>query len=209
MFVSAMVTLNGLSVTLRQLDRVKCQLDDFYRAYERLYGIENCTMNVHLLTHLPDVVRRWGMLWAYSCFWFEYINGQIRNHVHGTRYVTSRASTSMAVIRGLLLLQDEDVSPVQHCSVNVFQLWQRLLHTTDKPRIQIRELFSGCVAVGLSKNEHLNSSALVAMNRFCDERGLPSVLQNTKVSIVDKMIVKGQTVFANVTIESRRVYRMQ
>ena len=38
MFVSAMVTLNGLSVTLRQLDRVKCQLDDFYRAYERLYG---------------------------------------------------------------------------------------------------------------------------------------------------------------------------
>ncbi len=47
-------------------------------------------------------------------------------------------------------------------------------------RIQIRELFSGCVAVGLSKNEHLNSSALVAVNRFCDERGLPSVLQNTK-----------------------------
>ena len=54
-------------------------------AYPSHAGIDNCTMNILLLKHLTGVVRSWGMLWAYSCFWFESINGQLRNHVYATR----------------------------------------------------------------------------------------------------------------------------
>ena len=42
-------------------------------------------MNVHLLKHIPDCVRDWGPLWAYSCFSFESMNGHLKRHFHGAR----------------------------------------------------------------------------------------------------------------------------
>ena len=48
------------------------------------------TMKVHLLQYLPDMFEKWGTLWAYSCFWFESLNGLLKKFVHGTRYVSSQ-----------------------------------------------------------------------------------------------------------------------
>ena len=48
------------------------------------------TMNVHLLQHLPELVERSGTVWAYSCFWYESLNGILKRFVHGTRYVDSQ-----------------------------------------------------------------------------------------------------------------------
>ena len=42
-------------------------------------------MNVHLLKHIPNCVRDWGPLWAYSCFSFESMNGHLKRYFHGTR----------------------------------------------------------------------------------------------------------------------------
>ena len=50
-------------------------------------GENGCTMNVHLLRHLPVCVRNWGPLWAYSCFPFESMNGHLKIHFHGTRCI--------------------------------------------------------------------------------------------------------------------------
>ena len=48
-------------------------------------GDAGCTMNVHLLKHIPDCVRNWGPLTGYSCFPFESFNGHLKKHFHGTR----------------------------------------------------------------------------------------------------------------------------
>ena len=48
-------------------------------------GQDGCTMNVHMLKHLPACVANWGPLWAYSCFHFESVNGHLKAHYHGTR----------------------------------------------------------------------------------------------------------------------------
>lgn len=53
-------------------------------------GIKSATMKLQLLQPLPDVVERWGGLWSYSCFWYESLNGVIKNFVHGTRFVCSQ-----------------------------------------------------------------------------------------------------------------------
>ena len=47
-------------------------------------------MNVHLLQHLPECVRLWGPLWAYSCFHFENLNGFLKSLFHGTRDMTKQ-----------------------------------------------------------------------------------------------------------------------
>ena len=46
-------------------------------------------MNIHLLSHLPECVKKWGPLWAYiafySCFAYESMNGHLKKMFHGTR----------------------------------------------------------------------------------------------------------------------------
>ena len=48
-------------------------------------GEDGCTMNVHMLKHIPACVVNWGPLWAYSCFHFESVNGHLKAHYHGTQ----------------------------------------------------------------------------------------------------------------------------
>ena len=50
MLVSALVTMNGLSVTARQLHLIKCQLDDFYKSYDN--GIVLLTVFLLIVTLL-------------------------------------------------------------------------------------------------------------------------------------------------------------
>lgn len=48
-------------------------------------GERNCSMNVHSLLHLPDVVKDHGPLWGHSCFPFESANGMLLKLFHGTQ----------------------------------------------------------------------------------------------------------------------------
>ena len=50
-------------------------------------GEEYMTMNVHLLLHLLDTVKRLGPLWGHSCFPFESLNGYLLTLFHGTTHV--------------------------------------------------------------------------------------------------------------------------
>lgn len=52
-------------------------LNQFVDDYERLYGEENVTMNVHLTTHLSMAVKNLGPLWCQSLFGFESNNGVV------------------------------------------------------------------------------------------------------------------------------------
>lgn len=53
-------------------------------------GETNTTMNVHLLGHLPECVRQWGPLWAYTCFQYENMNGHLKKLFHGTRNMSKQ-----------------------------------------------------------------------------------------------------------------------
>ena len=62
-------------------------------------GENGCTMNVHLLCHLPVCVSDWGPLWCYSCFPFESVNGRLKTYYHGTRSMNKQLGFSYIVLQ--------------------------------------------------------------------------------------------------------------
>ena len=65
-------------------------LSSSLNAFSNLTGKNACTMNVHLLKHIPECVQNWGPLWAYSCFPFESMNGHLKKYFHGTKNMNTQ-----------------------------------------------------------------------------------------------------------------------
>lgn len=76
-----------------ELMKVEQKLIDFVVNFQRIYGKNNVTMNVHLLLHLVESVRQCGPLWATSLFGFESNNGRLVKYVNGTTDILSQIST--------------------------------------------------------------------------------------------------------------------
>ena len=64
----------------------KCLLK-FVSLIPEMYGCENVSYNVHILTHLPDAVLSWGPLWSHSAFAFEDMIGILKSMYHGTQLI--------------------------------------------------------------------------------------------------------------------------
>ena len=72
-------------ITREELAVATDLLDQFYASFQRLYGDGSCGLNVHNIgCHLPEYVRLWGPLWAWSAFPFEDANATLLQAVHGT-----------------------------------------------------------------------------------------------------------------------------
>lgn len=72
-------------ITEHDLQRADHVLSEFYREFGNLNGTNNCTLNLHNVgCHLTTNDRKFGPLWAWSCFQFEDINDSILDSVHGT-----------------------------------------------------------------------------------------------------------------------------
>ena len=75
-------------------------LKQFYNEAAGLYSEAVLTFNMHLLTHAPDCVRRWGPLFGYSLFQFEHANGIIAGLFKGTRGVAMQIVKNLAIMDG-------------------------------------------------------------------------------------------------------------
>ena len=84
-----------------KLVRAEMVLTTFYHQYKSLYGKNNCTLNVHNVSHLTQYVRRLGPMWAYSCFPFEDMNGALMKLVHGTGDVCLQILRSLQTLKHL------------------------------------------------------------------------------------------------------------
>lgn len=75
-------------------------LKKFIIMFQRLYGKNNMTFNIHLLTHTAQSVKQWGPLWATSTFAFESNMGTLMKYFNGTQYVPSQ------IVRTFLLWRE-------------------------------------------------------------------------------------------------------
>ncbi|KAK6179139.1 hypothetical protein SNE40_011561 [Patella caerulea] len=92
MIVSAIYKL--LSDTISEADLIcaERELKEFYMQMPALYGFEQCGLNVHNAgAHLCSYVRMWGPLWAWSCFSYEDMSGNVLSRVHDTGNVSIQA----------------------------------------------------------------------------------------------------------------------
>ena len=84
-----------------KLVRADMVLTSFYQQFEVLYGKNNCTLNIHNVSHLTQYVKQLGPLWAYSCFPFEDMNGTLIKLVHGTGDVCVQILWSIQTLKRL------------------------------------------------------------------------------------------------------------
>ncbi|XP_051167210.1 uncharacterized protein LOC127285304 [Leptopilina boulardi] len=77
----------------------------FVSDFPKLYGLNNCTYNVHMLLHLAQAVRNWGPLWAWSAFPFEDENGYLVKMVHGPGKVEVELFNTMKLIHASKVLK--------------------------------------------------------------------------------------------------------
>ncbi|WAQ99784.1 hypothetical protein MAR_024157 [Mya arenaria] len=77
--------LLGDEITQTGLARAEMLLDRFYTSFEKLYGRGSCGINIHNAgAHIVYYVKKFGPLWAWSCFAFEDCNALLLKTVHGT-----------------------------------------------------------------------------------------------------------------------------
>lgn len=112
-------------------------LHEFVRRFEHLYGRKFMSCNVHSLLHLPEIVRKMGPLWTFSCFDFEDINGKLKNLVHGSK------NAQLQVYFGASLF------------INTFTLNKELLVPGTPPHSFCKKLLSATKQMKLQVIDHL------------------------------------------------------
>ncbi|RXN36295.1 Retrovirus-related Pol poly from transposon TNT 1 [Labeo rohita] len=74
-------------IQMVDIDNAEKALKKFVMEFEKLYGKDMMTFNVHLMTHISASLRNWGPLWASSTFSFESFNCTLLRFFHGTTHV--------------------------------------------------------------------------------------------------------------------------
>ncbi|XP_076113737.1 uncharacterized protein LOC143082060 [Mytilus galloprovincialis] len=93
--VEATYILLGEGISNEDLERADLLLTVFVKSSEGLYGQNFMGLNVHSLLYLVTCVKKWGPLWAWSCFCFESFNGEIKRSIHGTGNVCKQIFWSL------------------------------------------------------------------------------------------------------------------
>jgi hypothetical protein len=105
LFSSSILMLSRSKIQIEELDWIENNLFRFVARTKKLYGLEYCSYNNHLLIHAAECVKNWGPLFAYSAFQFEDYNGIFLNFFHGTQYVPTQITNRVQEILCLRMLQ--------------------------------------------------------------------------------------------------------
>ena len=60
---------------MAQCSEAESKIIEFCKHFERLYGTETCTPNMHLSCHLVDCIRDYGPVYSFWRFSVERYNG--------------------------------------------------------------------------------------------------------------------------------------
>lgn len=84
---SAIYVLLKENITRQEIKTADEKLNKFADQFELLYGIDNVTMNLHLVRHIGLAVNNLGPLWAQSAFGFESNNGVLTRSITAKRNI--------------------------------------------------------------------------------------------------------------------------
>lgn len=87
LFVYSIYIFSKTKIMDNEFEKAKIALYQFVLNIELLYGKEYMKYNVHMMLHMPDYVKKYGAIWAWSAFPFEHFNGIIAKMFYGSQYV--------------------------------------------------------------------------------------------------------------------------
>ncbi|KYQ53908.1 hypothetical protein ALC60_07166 [Trachymyrmex zeteki] len=101
LLVSAIYTFLRNKISISDIDNTTWNLVQYVIHFQKLYGPQNMTFNVHLLLHLDRTVLMFGPLWCYSAFSWESGNGFLLKFVKGTRGVLTQIARKYTYLQSL------------------------------------------------------------------------------------------------------------
>ncbi len=100
----AVYLLTSSHISHVNIDKAHMALCEFVLLTESLYGKQEVSYNIHLLTHLAESVRRHGPLSLTSTFVFEGHNGRLLKLFNGTQHVPLQITQNLARLKELKIL---------------------------------------------------------------------------------------------------------
>ena len=59
------------------------------------------TANVHELLHLPQIIKKFGPLYVYSCFPFQGANGSLLSYIRGIQHIDMQILETVCIRQSL------------------------------------------------------------------------------------------------------------
>lgn len=91
-------------ITTEEIDMLEDYVKIFCQDFQRLYGLEKCTLIPHHLIHLPHFIRLWGPAWAWSAFPFEDENGILKKFNHCPNKVNIEIANTLRYYNAMFIL---------------------------------------------------------------------------------------------------------
>ncbi|XP_034143075.1 uncharacterized protein LOC117592904 [Esox lucius] len=185
LLVFGIYTLLQDKIKTRSILMSELALKKFVIDFQRLYGKDNMTFNIHLLTHSTQSVKHWGPLWATSTFAFESNMGTLLKYFHGTQYVPSQIARHFLLWREL-----PEKAKQTNTSVKVQSFVEELYFNkrkTDKCEI-LNESVKGFGHPPLQEN--ITTSYRLAIAKLC--RNLGNCFWSYNRFLVDGVVYHSQ-----------------
>jgi hypothetical protein len=139
LFVNSMRMLFVTEIPPEHRRVAKMLLHKFVKDIPKLYGSEQMTYNVHLLTHLMDTVEYWGAPWSYSAFLFEHFGGSLAKNYHGTTQLPKQIMSNFRVSQQLLSFSSRHIP---HAEENVKNYFEKMGFLVDSVEYEHDTSFS-------------------------------------------------------------------
>ena len=180
----AIYSLLGRQICRSDLLACDLALHNFVILVPQLYGTENVSFNVHLLTHIVMSVKQWGPLWASSAFVFEDANRQLLRYFHGSNAVSQQIFKSYILSKHLKPLAERYVT--EKSDAAVCQLFSRLSHVKVQCE-NVTRVADGVVGIGVCRR----SCSLSVPEIMAVESLLGTATVTSHVYTFDRVIVNG------------------
>ncbi|CAG5073433.1 Protein of unknown function [Cotesia congregata] len=147
-------------ITYGMIEVARDLLNCFVREFEQLYGLRYCSINIHLLEHLPDSVKNLGPLWAHTCYESEDLNGQILKLFHGTWHIDTQLARSQSKFLTMTRLIDQSRN-------------DKVRNFCSEKKLQVKivdQISDHCYTVGNYKNLSVDELPLIVMHALHQSR---------------------------------------
>ena len=105
LYVRACSILLSTTVTKEHVATADAYLTQFCKVFLRLYGVKNCTINMHLHFHLNDCIFDYGPAYSFWCFSFERFNGILGSYYTNKHNIETQFMKKFLQHQASVLLQ--------------------------------------------------------------------------------------------------------
>lgn len=154
-------------ISVQEMQYAEKAIKQFVQKTEQLYGKQLMKYNVHLLLHIPECVKSFGALWAWSAFPYESYNFVLRQMIHNSQSLLNQICKSY--LRFQIISQNKSFSS-DTCNINGKNMYNKLLGKYKKTgRVAIAERNNFLSVYGKGEVIKLSLSEKLAIERVLGE----------------------------------------